>query len=120
MTGLRITSCPFDRVEVDPHVQAFPDFDHFFDLGLSLRLLNYITPNLTESQEQDIQTRLQCLSTPRGWNKIKLDLHGTSKKRKPMSYIKKLLVLGLYLFRGFIDKAVQSLLVNLIHLRGWR
>ena len=33
-TGIKPTSCPFQGVIVDTHIQAFPDFDHFMDLGL--------------------------------------------------------------------------------------
>ena len=103
---------------MDPHIQAFPDFDHFMDLGLVTRLFAFITNSLTNAQKEEIETRLTCLTLPRGWNKINLNLHSSSKKLKPMTYMRKLCVLGLYLFQGFIEAPIRSLLVNLLHLRG--
>ena len=55
MAGIRRLPCPLEGVEVDPHTQCMPDFDHFFDLGLCMRLLNYIEQNLLEIQMKEVK-----------------------------------------------------------------
>ena len=117
-TGIRYQACPLDGVEVDPHLQCFPDFDHFFDLGLCMRFFNFICNSLTSQQQEDVNVRLKSIQMPRGWNSFTLNLRSVSKKMKPMTYIRKLCVLSLYLFKGFIEDDVYDLLQNMIMLRG--
>ena len=117
-TGIRPISCPFQGVIVDTHIQAFPDFDHFMDLGLVMRMFAFITESLSEKQLEEVELRMKCLKLPWGWNAINLNLKSVAKKMKPMTYMRKLCVLGIYPFQGFLEPPIYSLLVNLLSLRA--
>ena len=81
-TGIRYQACPIQVVEVDPHLQCFPDFDHFFDLGLYMRLFNFICKALTSQQQQDVNVKLNSIQMPRGWNSFTLNLHFCFEKNE--------------------------------------
>ena len=118
LTGIRPLPCPLESVEVDLHLQAIPDFDHFMDLGLVMRLFAYISSTLSEKEKEEAEVRMKSLSLPRGWNKFNLNLNSVAKKMKPMTYMRKMCVLGIFLFQGFLEPPIHSLLVHLLQLRG--
>ena len=117
-SGIRCEICPLHGVEVDPHLQSFPDFDHFFDLGLCMRLFNFICESLSTEDEEKVHIRLKGIKMPRVWNSFALNLRSVSKKMKPMTYIRKLCILGVYLFKGLIHDDIYKLLIRMIKLRG--
>ena len=82
-TGIRYQECPLHAVEVDPHIQCFLDFDHFFDLGLCMRLFNFISNSMTSQQQEEMHVRLNCMQMLRGWNSFRLNLRSVSEKMKP-------------------------------------
>ena len=117
-TGIRCEDCPLRGVEVDPHLQCGPDFDHFFDLGICLRLFNFICHSLTSQEQQQVEVRLKGINMPRGWNNFSINLKSVSKKMKPMSYVRKLCILGIYLFKSLIPEDIEKLMRRMIKLRG--
>ena len=118
LSGISIVNCPLEGVEVDPHIQCFPDPDHFLDLGLLVRLFEYVNGTLSASQKEQVHFRFQHLESRRGWNKIIINLYSSSKKMQPMTYMRKLAVLSLYLYNGFLEEQLTDLLIDLLHLRG--
>jgi hypothetical protein len=118
MSGIRATQCPLQGVDVDPHIQCFPDIDHLLDLGLTKVLFDYINSTLSVKQLDDIKLRYESLSLPAGWSRINLNLKSGSKKMKPMTFMRKLAILGCFLYKDLIDKKLQKLLVDLLKLRG--
>ena len=106
LTGIRPIPCPLQGVDVDPHIQAIPDFDHFMDLGLVMRLFAYISQTLSNKQKAEVEIRMKSLPLPRGWNKINFNLQSVAKKMKPMSYMRKMCVLGVYLFEGYLETPI--------------
>lgn len=118
LSGIRTVDCIFKGVEVDPHTQCFPDPDHFLDLGLLVRFFDYANSILSNQQKEEVHMRFNSLDSKRGWNRIAINLHSTSKKMQPMTYMRKLAVLCLYLYRGLLDESLTKLLVDLLHLRA--
>jgi hypothetical protein len=118
LCGIRLTKDPFENLQIDAHIQVFPDIDHLLDLGILKRILDYIVGNLEAKQIASIEKRYQDLELPLGWNRIYLNLKSTSKKMKPMTYNRKLAVLAVYLFRGFMNKTIEELLIGLLKLRS--
>ena len=80
-TGIRCEACPLKGVEVDPHVQCYPDFDHFYDVGLCMRLFNFISNRLSPQEQKNVEIRLKSLPMPRSWNKFSPNLQSVSKKK---------------------------------------
>ena len=117
-SGIRVMDCPLKGVDFDPHIQCFPDIDHFLDLGLMKVLFEYINSLMTEKQVEIIQKRYEYLQLPVRWHRIALHLKSGSKKTKPMTYMRKIGLLGTVLYRGLIDDHLQNLLLKLLHLRG--
>ena len=117
-TGIRNEPCPLRGVEVDPHLQCFPDFDHFFDLGICMRLFSFVCGAISKQEQAAVEVRLRGIEMPRGWNKFSLHLRSVSKKMKPMTYIRKLCLLGVYLFKDIVNSDLHTLMVKLLHLRG--
>ena len=116
--GVRAMACPLEGVEYDPHVQCFPDVDHLIDLGLMNVYFDYVNSLMGEKEISIISTRYEYLSLPARWYRINLNLKSGSKKMKPMSFMRKLGLLGSVLYRGLIDEDLETLLLKLLHLRG--
>lgn len=81
MCGIRAVDNCFAGIEVDPHLQSFPDPDHFIDLGLLARFFDYVNSTLSNQQKDQVHLRFNNLESRRGWN-TKLQLICTLPRKK--------------------------------------
>ena len=118
-TGIRMGKCPFEGLEVDPHLQTVTDLDHMFDLGIVKTLLDHIVTKLTTSEKELCATRLRYFPSPPGWNSIKMPFEKVAKKFQPISFMRKYLIVAQYVYKGLITNALFDLLNKTIELRGY-
>ena len=117
--GIRCSPCLFTGLDIDPHLQSFPDVEHMVDLGLLRVLLSFMISQLTEKEKKELQERLDCFQYPRGWSRLTVKLiDSKGQLKQPMSCMRKVAALSFVLFEGLAAPELIDLLYQLLHLRS--